>query len=114
MFFHINHNNTMQRYHDKNNCVDFQCMTCLAMPSHYEMLMKIEYLKVQTGIFGNAIIPPFFSLVYDFCDQGIVIYMVHKATDTMHGLHVIFKPDTTPHKVTMYEYGKHLWSITYC
>jgi hypothetical protein len=114
LFIHINHNNTMQLFHDINTCVDFQCITCLAIPSHYEMLMKVEYLKVQTGILGNGIIPPYFKLVYDFCDKGIIIYMVYNVTDTMHGLHVIFNPNTIPYKVTLYDYGQPKWSITYC
>ncbi len=101
----------MDLTHNSFACTDFQCILCLSKPTQFEMDMKIEYLKIQTGVIGHAAIDLGFGLVYDFSNEGIVVYQRHIKSDIMHGLHVTFKPDCTPLKITMYDTGKHKWSI---
>lgn len=101
----------MDLTHNSSSCIDFQCITCLSKPTQFEMNLKIEYLKIQTGIFGHAIINNGFELVYDFSKDGIVVYQHHTASNILHGLHITFKPDASPLNISLYDSGKHKWSL---
>lgn len=104
--------NALDTTHDPNECTNFQCISCLTKPTPFEMSMKIEYLKIQTAILGHSMIGLGFNLVYDFCDEGNIVYMNYIGLDVPHGLHVVFKQDSKPHRITMYDIGNPIWAIT--
>ena len=114
MKYPSNINTMMDIVHTSDNCTNFQCMFCVSKPTYFEMQMKIKYLKIQTEIYGNAVVQPTFNLVYDFCDESIMIYTNHISTNTIHGLHVLFKPNLMVDTISMYDTGNIVWKLVNC